>query len=30
MGAQPRLQDVGAAAGEHIDPLAGLGIDDKG
>lgn len=30
MLAQPRLQGVGRAAGQHVDPFMGLGIDDHG
>jgi hypothetical protein len=30
MLAQPSLQRVGAAAGQDVDPLAGLGIDEDG
>ena len=30
MGAQPRLQGVGGAVGQHVDPPAGLGVDQHG
>ena len=30
MLAQPGLHDVGGAAGQHIDALAGLGVDEHG
>ncbi|GAA2771542.1 hypothetical protein GCM10020219_046390 [Nonomuraea dietziae] len=30
VGSQPRLQHIGTAAGQNIDPLAGLGVDQDG
>ncbi len=30
MGSQPGLQNIGRAAGQDVDPLAGLGVDQHG
>jgi hypothetical protein len=30
VGTQPGLQAIGATAGQHVDPLAGLGVGEDG